>query len=167
MSNFFKDRDERGAPLEILIAQHFHNLGIPVGFNPYSGTEDPRREQYDIYAGRPDAETFLEIKMDWASGISGNIFVEQKTLKNTLAQKMVFGRLIIDVFDTDKLRQMYGEKLAQPIFNERKGEWQMDKYRKIIGGEQANNRGMLLSWRDCKDNSQTLWLLTKQLKQQQ
>lgn len=93
--------------------------------------------------------------MDWGSALSGNIFVEQKTLNNTKASKMAFGRLFIDVFDTDKLRDMYQARNAK-----------LYVYKHVIGGDQADNRGMLLDWRASKENSQPFWLLTKQLTQQ-
>ena len=93
--------------------------------------------------------------MDWASAITGSLFVEEKTLNNTKASKMAFGRLFIDVFDTDTLRQMYIARNGK-----------LYAYKHIIGGDQADNRGMLLDWRACKENSQPFWQLTKQLTQQ-
>ena len=49
--------------------------------------------------------------MDWASGLTGRVFIEEKTLRNTRAHKFIIGRLLLDVFDTERLRQMYDEKL--------------------------------------------------------
>lgn len=136
---------------------------MPVGFNPCSGTEDPRREDFDIYVGNPeDNPLLLEAKMDWASGITGRIFIEEKTLRNTKAHKFVIGRLLLDVFDTERLRQMYDEKL--PVAN--KWDGQFDKYKKVVGGDQANNKGMLLGWQDCKANSTPFWALAKSLTKQ-
>jgi hypothetical protein len=71
----------------------------PAGYNPASGTEDPRREDYDLYAGPQGQETFFEAKMDWQSGITGRVFVEEKTLRNTKADKVIIGRLLLDVFE--------------------------------------------------------------------
>jgi len=90
--------------------------------------------------------------MDWQSGITGNIFVEEKTLNNTKAQKITFGRLFIDVFETDRLRAMYAAQNGK-----------LFAYKHVIGGDQVNNRGMLLDWRACKDNSKPFWLEVKQL----
>ncbi|SRR5579883_1043358 len=165
MSNFFKDRDERGAPLEILIANDFHARGIPVGFNPASGTEDPTREDYDLYTGLPGAATFWEVKMDWMSGLTGRTFIEEKTLRNTKASKMIVGRLMLDVFDVQRLREMFDERLQTPVYDERKSIWLMTRYKHVIGGDQADNMGMLLDWRDVKANSRPLWAVTKELKQ--
>jgi len=94
--------------------------------------------------------------MDWTSAISGNIFVEEKTLNNTKAQKMAFGRLFIDVFDTDTLRQLYGARNGGVY-----------AYKHVSGGDQADNRGMLLDWRACRQYSQPFWQFVKQLKQPQ
>ena len=153
MSNFFVDRDERGAPFENLIVQHIYERGIPVGFNPFSGTEDPRREDFDIYIGHPsDSPLLVEAKMDWGSGLSGNIFVEEKTLNNTKSHKVAFGRLIIEVFDTDQLRELYMARNGK-----------IYAYRHVSGGDQADNRGMLLDWRACKQYSQPFWQFVKQL----
>ena len=68
-NKFTFDRDQRGQPLEILVASHLHNLGLPIGYNPASGTDDPSREDYDLYVGQPDNNPLLlETKMDWQSG---------------------------------------------------------------------------------------------------
>jgi len=138
------------------MADHFHNRQIPFGFNQFSETEDPRREDFDIYTGQPHNPLLWEIKMDWLSAITGNLFVEEKTLNNTKAHKIAYGRLFIDVFDTDRLRQMY-EAFDHGVY----------KYRHVIGGDQANNRGMLLGWKDCKDNSKPFWLAVKELTQRE
>jgi hypothetical protein len=119
-----------------------------------------------VYVGKPeDNPLLLEAKMDWASGLTGRVFIEEKTLRNTKAHKFVIGRLLLDVFDTERLRQMYDEKLPQHVWDDRKGAWQTDKYRKVIGGDQANNKGMLLDWKAAKENSQPFWLVAKQLTQ--
>src|SRR5438876_118847 len=89
-TTFFQDRDQRGKPLELLVADYFHNKQIPFGFNPFSETADPRREDFDLYTGQPEEAILWEVKMDWASALTGNIFVEEKTLRNTQAHKMAF-----------------------------------------------------------------------------
>ena len=155
MNKFLFDRNQKGTPLELLIADYWHSIGIPFGFNPYSGTDDPRREDYDLYLGQPEAATLFEAKMDWGSGITGNIFVEEKALANTKASKIVYGRLLIDVFDRTRLVEMYNARCQG-----------MHVYKHVItGGDQAHNPGMLLNWKDCKANSQPLWAVTKQLRQ--
>lgn len=156
MSDFYHDRDKRGEPLEILIANHLAQKQIPFGFNPFSKTDDARREEYDIYIGQPENDPILlEVKLDWLSAITGNLFIEEKTLRNTHAHKIAYGRLFIDVFDTEKLRQMYALRNSQ-----------FYAYKHVIGGDQPDNRGMLLDWKACKANSQPFWLATKQLTQQ-
>jgi hypothetical protein len=92
--------------------------------------------------------------MDWQSGITGRVFIEEKTLRNTKSDKFVIGRLLLDVFDTERLRQMYAEKVPNSG---------LDKYRKVVGGDQANNRAMLLDWKTCKDNSSPFWAAAKSL----
>jgi hypothetical protein len=130
LNNFYSDRDQRGAPLEELIGSYFHSRNIPFGFNPFTGTEDPRREDYDLYTGHPDEPLLWEVKMDWQSGLTGNVFVEEKSLFNSRAQKMAVGRLFIDVFDIDHLRGMYKAKAGK-----------LDLYRHVIGGDQSGNHG--------------------------
>jgi len=162
LSDFYRDRDQRGAPLEELIVQHLYSQGIPVGFNPFSGTEDPRREDFDIYVGQPeDNPLLLEVKMDWGSAFTGNIFVEEKAIRNSKAHKFVYGRLFLNVFDRQHLLEMYHAKQrtrrADGSYMER------DLYRHLTGGDQASNRGMLLDWKTVKANSQPFWVLSKQL----
>ncbi|MGE5646414.1 MAG: hypothetical protein ACM336_11545 [Acidobacteriota bacterium] len=90
-----------------MIVQNLYSQGFPVGYNPFTGTEDPRREDFDIYVGQPeDNPLLLEVKMDWGSAFSGNIFVEEKALKNSKAHKFVYGRLFLDVFDRQNLLEM-------------------------------------------------------------
>jgi len=57
-TKFLYDRDQRGTPLELAIADSLHYHNIPFGFNAHSGTKDPRREDYDIYTGQPAAKPF-------------------------------------------------------------------------------------------------------------
>jgi hypothetical protein len=65
---------------------------------------------------------------------------------------MAFGRLFIDVFDTDRLRAMYNAK-AHEIY----------LHKHVVGGDQADNRGMLLPYQAIRDNSQPLWRATREL----
>lgn len=164
MSDFFSDRDLRGKPLELLAADHFHQKGIPFGFNHFFETEDPRREDFDIYTGQPEDNPLLwEFKMDWMSAITGNVFIEEKTLRNTKAHKMAIGRLFIDVFDTQRLIELYSLKNRIPRGDGTFSEQYV--YKHLIGGDQANNRGMLLDWKTIKANSTPFWVVSKQLKQ--
>ena len=101
--------------------------------------------------------------MDWGSAFSGNIFVEEKALKNSRAHKFVYGRLFLDVFDRQHLLEMYHAK--QRTRRPDGSYMETDLYRHLTGGDQANNRGMLLTWKDVKDNSIPFWVVTKQLKQ--
>ena len=103
--------------------------------------------------------------MDWGSAFTGNIFVEEKSIKNSQAHKFVYGRLFLDVFDRQRLLEMYHAKQrtrrADGSFME------TDLYRHLTGGDQASNRGMLLDWKTVKANSQPFWVLSKQLTQRQ
>lgn len=90
--------------------------------------------------------------MDWQSAISGNIFVEEKALRNTKSDKIAYGRLFIDVFERERLIEMYNRKAGK-----------LPAFRHVVGGDQAGNMGILLDWRACKDNSKPFWLATKEL----
>jgi hypothetical protein len=163
MSDFFADRDLRGKPLELLAADHFHNLNIPFGFNPHSETDNPHREDFDLYTGQPEDPLLWEFKMDWLSAITGNVFVEEKTLRNTKAHKVAIGRLFIDVFDTAKLIELYNAKNRTRRPDGSFSETYL--YKHLVGGDQANNRGMLLDWKTVKENSTPFWVVSKSLKQ--
>ena len=154
MNKFDFDNQQKGSPLELLIADDLHFHQIPFGFNPFTGTEDPRRQDYDLYTGQPDEATLFELKMDWQSGITGNIFVEEKALYNSKADKFVYGRLFLDVFDRQRLIEMYQAR-----------EQGMHVYKRVTGGDQAHNSGMILNWRAVKENSIPYWAMRKQLTQ--
>lgn len=130
-----------------------------------SGTDDPRREDYDLYAGPEGQETFIEAKMDWQSGITGRVFIEEKTLRNTKASKMIVGRLIIDVFDVDHLRELYNAKNRVARGDGTFAEQYTFKH--VSDGDQAGNMGMLLDWKVCKEHSTPFWRVAKELTQQQ
>jgi hypothetical protein len=102
--------------------------------------------------------------MDWLSGITGNTFIEEKTLRNTKAHKMIVGRLLLDSFDMAHLREQYNAKnrvsRGDGTFAEQY------RYKHLCGGDQADNRGMLLDWRTVKAESQPFWLTTRELMQQ-
>jgi hypothetical protein len=90
--------------------------------------------------------------MDWQSGITGRVFIEEKTLRNTKASKIVTGRLLLDVFDVERLKVLYNAKDRTP---RRDGTFaEQYRFKHLVGGDQADNRGMLLDWRVCKENSQ-------------
>jgi hypothetical protein len=162
-AQFLYDRDVRGHLLEELLVNQLYQLQIPVGYNPYSNSNDPRREDYDFYAGPQGSEMFFEAKMDFQSAFTGRIFVEEKAIRNSKAHKFVYGRLFLDVFDRQHLLEMYHAKQrtrrADGSYMER------DLYRHLTGGDQVSNRGMLLDWKTVKANSQPFWLVIKQLKQ--
>jgi hypothetical protein len=94
------------------------------------------------------------MKMDWQSGITGNIFCEEKALYNSKADKFIYGRLFLDVFDRQRLLEMYQAR-AQG----------MHVYKHVTGGDQTHNPGMLLNWQAVKENSIPYWAMRKQLTQ--
>ena len=163
MSDFFADRDLRGKPLELLAADHFHKLQVPFGFNPYSETQDPRREDFDLYTGQPQDPLLWEFKMDWLSAITGNVFIEEKTLRNTKADKMAIGRLYIDVFETAKLKELFNAKNRIRRPDGTYSEQFVHKH--LVGGDQVTNMGMLLDWKTCKEHSKPFWLVSRELTQ--
>jgi hypothetical protein len=95
----------------------------------------------------------LEAKMDWMSGLTGNLFVEEKTLRNTKANKMLYARLILNLFDTERLREMYKAQ-GHGLY----------RYKHVTGGDQADNRGMLLAYDDIKANSEPWYAYRNHLK---
>ena len=90
--------------------------------------------------------------MDWMSGLTGNLFVERKALYNTKADKILYGRIFLTVFETERLRAMY-EAQSNGMY----------MYRHVIGGDQANNRGMLLKFDDLKGTSQPWYAVRNKL----
>jgi len=139
---------------------------LPVGYNPASGTDDPTREDYDLYVGEPNNNPLLvETKMDWQSGITGRTFVEEKTLRNTKAHKVIIGRLLLDVFDTKTLIALYDAKSKTRRYDG--SSFDQYVYKHVSGGDQANNMGMLLDWKACKEHSTPFWRVAKNLRQQQ
>jgi hypothetical protein len=93
--------------------------------------------------------------MDWMSAFTKNIFIEEKTLHNTKAQKMAIGLLYVHTFDVEKLRELYEARKAGIYL-----------YKHVVGGDQADNRGMLLPREITKTEGQPFWLATRELTQQ-
>ena len=115
--------------------------------------------------GQLDADPLLlEVKMDWASGITGRTFIEEKSLRNTKAHKFVIGRLILDVFDTKTLLALYDAKST--IRNIDGSSFQQYVFKHVSGGDQPGNTGMLLDWKACKEHSTPFWRVAKELTQQ-
>jgi hypothetical protein len=87
------------------------------------------------------------------SALTGNIFVEEKTLANTKADKIVYARLFLNVFETERLKAMYTTQARG-----------MYQYKHVTGGDQADNRGMLLRFDDIKANSEPWYSFRNRLK---
>jgi hypothetical protein len=105
-----------------------------------------------LYVSEPDNNPLLvETKMDWQSGITGRIFVEEKTLRNTKAHKVIIGRLILDTFDTKTLIALYDAR--EKIKRLDGSYFEQYVYKHVNGGDQPDNKGMLLDWKVCKEHS--------------
>lgn len=145
----------------MLIADYFYNRQIPFGFNPATGTDDPTREDYDIYAGPQGKETFFEVKMDFLSAITSNYFLEGKTLRNTKADKFIIARPWITVFDTERLREFYNAK--NRVHREDGSFAEQYQYRHVVGGDQADNEGVIVPCKEANQFGKPLWEATKEL----
>ena len=103
--------------------------------------------------------------MDWLSAFTKNIFLEEKTLRNTKADKFAIGLLYIHTFDTKQLIELYDAKQrvrrADGTFSEQY------LYKHAAGGDQAGNMGMLLPREVTKTIGQPFWLAIKNLTQKQ
>ena len=103
--------------------------------------------------------------MDWMSAFTKNIFIEEKTLRNTKAEKFAIGLLYVHTFDTAKLLELYNSmqrvRRADGTFAEQY------VYKHVAGGDQAGNMGILLPREITKTIGQPFWLATKQLTQTQ
>jgi hypothetical protein len=77
---------------------------------------------------------------------------------------MIVGRLLLDVFDVEHLRTLYNAKTRIARGDGSFAEQYL--YKHVTGGDQANNMGMLLDWRACKENSTPFWVAAKQVMQQ-
>ena len=99
--------------------------------------------------------------MDWQSGITGRVFVEEKTLRNTKASKVVIGRLVLDTFDTKSLIALYDAKSR--IRNLDGSSFEQYVFKHVSGGDQQGNMGMLLDWKACKEHSTQFWRVAKEL----
>lgn len=164
MSKFDHDNLAKGQPLENLVADYFHNRGIPFGFNPYTGTDDPRRADFDLYTGQPEDATLWEAKMDWLSGITGNYFIEGKSLENTKAQKFIIARPWITVFHTDQLRALYNAK--NRVRRDDGTFAEQYHYKHVQGGDQASNEGVIVPCKEANQFGKPLWEAVKTLTEQ-
>lgn len=159
---FLYDRDVRGHVLEELIVSYLHNRGIPTGYNRYSGTDDLRREWWDLYMGDPEVNpTTVEVKLDWQSAFSGNLFVEEKAVRNSHAHLFVYGKLLLQTYRRDQLLAMLE---AKNTFHRPDGTtFEQFVYPRKAGGDQEYNQGILLNYDLQKQHSQPFWKAVQQL----
>lgn len=102
--------------------------------------------------------------MDWMAGITGNLFLEGKTLRNTKAQKFIIARPWITVFDTAQLRAFYD---AKNRLRRDDGTFaEQYHYKHVQGGDQANNEGVIVPCREANQFGKPLWEVGRELTKQ-
>jgi hypothetical protein len=102
--------------------------------------------------------------MDWMSAFTKNIFIEEKTLRNTQAHKFAIGLLYIHTFDTAQLRELYNAK--QRVRRQDGTFSEQYLYKHVVGGDQADNVGMLLPREITKTIGQPFWMVVRELTKQ-
>lgn len=140
-SNFFYDRDHIGTPFEERVLTILQNRGLPCGTNPFSKTEDIRREWYDVWVYSEDG-LWLECKKDKKSEIYQNVCVELHSLEVTKAGYFIYGFptkdcLYIHAFETAELRKLVNQTIL--TFSGR--IW---RYKRVQTGDQATNISSLI-----------------------
>lgn len=114
---FFRDRDYIGTPFEERVLRILKDWKLPCGTNPYSKTEDPRRQDYDIWVYSPDS-LLLECKLDVASQRTGNFCVELHSLEVSRASHFIYGFptktcLYIHAFERRELERLVNKNILR------------------------------------------------------
>lgn len=115
MSNFYASRDYIGTPFEERVLRVLKDWQLPCGTNPYSKTEDLRRQDYDIWVYSPNA-LWLECKLDYASKRTGNFCVELHSLEVSKAGYFIYGFptkdcLYIHAFERRELERLVNKNI--------------------------------------------------------
>ena len=98
---------------------------------------------------------FWEAKMDWMAGITGNYFIEGKSLRDTKADKFIIARPWITVFDTAQLIALYNAKNRVRRSDGSMGE--QYHYKHVSGGDQEQNEGVLVPCKEANQFGQPIW----------
>jgi hypothetical protein len=119
--------------------------GIPCGLNPYSGTEDPRRADYDVWLYSPDSLT-IEVKNDEMSYATGNVCIELAALHHSKAGLFAYF-LPFQVAGRKKLyvHAFFPQELSTlTIATKLTPQGRFYTYRHTRVGDQENNVGVLV-----------------------
>jgi hypothetical protein len=156
--NFYRDR-AANTPVELFFIEILRHDGIPSFQNP---TPDPDlaedddtkqallegRQAYDVGIGFPeDVWQLTDVKVDWETQRTGNIFVEYNALLHTRSQTFVYfilrpDGIYISCLPVQKLWEAYHLKDELP-----RGDgtfYEQYRYKHVHGGDQADNQGILL-----------------------
>jgi hypothetical protein len=153
--NFRQTHDNLGKPFEYFVADYFRSQGLEenkdFGFNPASGTDDPKRADYDLWLH----SFLLECQMDYYSKKSKRFAIERKKLETSKADYWIQGfywagkayALALEDYEMKILFSRYAYTYR------RMGQWE-DTY------------GVLVPLTELKFIGQPLASFTKQLTQQ-
>jgi hypothetical protein len=137
---FFLDRS-RGESLEDKIVLALSRWGIEAGRNPYSGTEDSRRGDYDVWFVLGTSTYTIEAKLDSMAHKTGNFCIELEATAHSKASLFVYGlpaaKLYLHAFTKSELEGLIGATTYRP------GQGRLLLYRRIRIGDQPDNLGIV------------------------
>ena len=135
------DRDKKGQPFEQQVISILRQFGLPCGSNPYSKTDDIRREWYDIWVYSENG-LWLECKKDQKSGVYQNICVELHSLEVSKAWYFIYGfpfkgQLYIHAFERTELQRLVNQAILT-------WEGRVWRYKRVQTGDQSDNISALI-----------------------
>jgi hypothetical protein len=161
MSDFYRTRDERGAPVEYIVAELCRLRKMSFELNPAPEEDYAGRAAYDI-----EIEGVLcDIKSDWLSGATRNIAVELASLEHTSSLAFIYALpypsgLYFHVFPVATLKELYNERVGLPM------EFQPWRFPHKIVGDQSTNYAVLLPRDITKTVGLPFWEWAQNIKQQ-
>lgn len=162
MSDFYKTLNERGQPVEYIVAELCKLRKLSFELNPSPKSDYEGLASYDI-----NIEGVLcDIKADWMSWVTRNIAVELASLEHTSSYAFIYALpmpsgIHFHCFPVQTLKDLYEARISLPSGME---QWQ---YPHKIIGDQANNVAVILPRDITKTVGLPFWLWSKQLSEQQ
>jgi hypothetical protein len=165
MSHFYRDRDERGNPAELILLELCRLRHISASLNPAPEEDLAGRRAYDLLI----ADVPVDVKADWMSWQTGRICVEAASLRHTSASHFIYALPTPSglYFHSFLVRDLIGLYNAKATVARQDGSFfERYTYDHKCVGDQRDNDAVLLP-RDITENiGEPFWKWAKNVEYQ-